>query len=89
MNYQRFDLGMVNAGRIVEVVLTGSATNVRLLDDKNLLNYTRGKDYKFEGGLTTKSPVRLQVPSRGHWYVVLDWEGQEGTAQATVTLLKE
>jgi hypothetical protein len=89
MSFLKFDLGVVNAGRVVEIVLKGSATNIRLLDDKNLYNYVRGQDYKFEGGLATKSPARLKIPSRGHWYVVLDWKGQEGTAEATATLLPE
>jgi hypothetical protein len=89
MTFLKFDLGSLNAGRTVEIVLKGSVTNVRLLDDKNLYNYVHAHEYKFEGGVAKKSPVRLKIPTRGHWYVVLDWKGLEGTAEGTVTILPE
>lgn len=35
MNYTHYDLGQLNSGQIVEVTLSGSAANVRLMDSTN------------------------------------------------------
>jgi len=42
---------------------------------------------RFYGGHATRSPVRLQVPSSGHWYVVVDYGGLPGRGRAGVRVL--
>lgn len=76
------DLGQRRRGDIVEVTLKGSAANVRLLDSTNFSRYRNGREHRYIGGLAQKSPVRLQIPSGGHWHVVVDMQGLNGTTHA-------
>jgi hypothetical protein len=87
MNYRKFDLGILSSGRAVQITLSGDATNVRLLDVQNMVNYVHGRDYNFTGGVAKKSPVILRVPHPGRWYVVLDMEGLKGDTDASVKIL--
>lgn len=75
------DLGSRKRGDVVEVTLTSGA-NVRVLDSTNFQKYRRGQDHRFHGGLATKSPVRIQIPSSGHWYAVVDMQGLRGSTRA-------
>lgn len=75
------DLGQRKRGDMVEVTLTSGA-NVRVLDSSNFQKYRRGQDHRFLGGLAKKSPVRIQIPSRGHWYAVVDMQGLRGSTRA-------
>lgn len=75
------DLGSRKRGDVVEVTLTSGA-NVRVLDSTNFQKYRRGQDHRFYGGLATKSPVRIQIPSSGHWYAVVDMQGLRGSTRA-------
>jgi hypothetical protein len=79
VNYLKFDLGKLKSDKIVEVILSGDATNVRLLDQSNMYSYVHGHDFQCLGGLVTKSPVRLSIPRDDHWYVIIDMKGLEGT----------
>jgi len=86
MNFLKFDLGKLNTGRVVEVTLSGDEANVRLINEKNIYNYTHSRPYDFVGGLVKKSPYRLEIPSYAHWYVVVDMAGLEGEVDASVKI---
>lgn len=80
---KRYDLEQQTAGTIVEIVLS-SINNVRLMDHANYLNYVEGKPYKAIGGRMEKSPTRLQIPTNGHWHVVVDRVGFNKLANSNV-----
>ena len=86
MYYLKFDLGILNSDRIVEITLQKTAANVHLLDGSNFFNYVRGRDFSGIGGLTMYSPVTFTIPNHDHWYVVVDTKGYKGTPQASVKL---
>jgi len=71
---------------VVEVTLTNGA-NVRLMDSSNFNNYKNGRRHRFQGGLAKKSPIRLQVPNSGRWYVAVDMQGLRGSTKASVRTL--
>ena len=76
------DLGFRHNGDVVEVTLSGSAANVRLLDSSNFSNYRNGRQHRYYGGLAQQSPVRIPIPHSGIWHVVVDMQGLRGTVNA-------
>ncbi len=82
MDFIQSDLGYRQAGDVVEVTLSGNAANVRLLDSGNFTAYRSGRQHRYIGGLARQSPVRLQIPSAGHWYAVVDMQGLAGSTRA-------
>ena len=87
VNYWSSDLGMISAGAVVEVSLTGTAANVMLLDSSNFASYKSGRSFRYVGGHFRSSPIRLTSPSPGHWHVVIDYGGSAGSGKASVRLL--
>jgi len=87
MNFTHYDLGNRTSGEIVEVTLSGNAANVRLMDSLNFQNYRNGKKHRYFGGHTTKSPIRLAIPSSGHWHVAVDMGGYNGSVKSAIRLL--
>lgn len=87
MNFNVYDLGSLKSGERVQVTLQGSAANVRLMDSSNYSNYKNGRRHTYYGGLITKSPVVLGVPSSGRWYVTVDMVGLRGTVRSSVKVL--
>ncbi len=87
MNYWTSDLGVLSAGAVVEVALTGNAANVMLLDSSNLASYKSGRSFHYVGGHFKRSPIRLTAPSSGHWHVLIDYGGVAGNGTASVRLL--
>jgi hypothetical protein len=81
------DLGYRQAGDVVEITLSGSAANVRLLDSSNFQAYRAGRQHRYIGGLARQSPVRLQIPNAGSWHVAVDMQGLKGTARASFRLI--
>ena len=77
MSFLQYDLGSRQRGEIVEVTLTRGA-NVRLMNSSDFLNYKNGRRHRYIGGLARQSPVRLQIPNAGHWYVAVDMQGLQG-----------
>jgi hypothetical protein len=69
---------------VVRVALEGDAANVRLLDHSNYRSFQAGQQHHYYGGHYTASPVVLQVPNGGHWYVVIDYGGLPGRGRAAV-----
>jgi hypothetical protein len=49
MKFVHHDLGNRKGGEIVEVKLSGSAANVRLMDSSNLQNYKNGRQHRYYG----------------------------------------
>lgn len=86
MQFIHSDLGYRKAGEIVEVTLTSGA-NVRLMDSSNFSSYKNGRPHRCIGGLAQRSPVRLQIPSSGHWYVAVDMQGLRGSTRASFRML--
>jgi hypothetical protein len=87
MQFIHHDLGQRRGGEIVEITLSGSAANVRLMDSAQFENYRSGREHTFHGGLATKSPVRMQIPHAGAWYVAVDMQGLKGTVHSTARIL--
>ncbi len=58
---------------MVEVVLSGAASEVFLADDANVRKLERGDvgGFRGYGGPFDRSPVRLRVPSSGMWNVIV------------------
>lgn len=87
MKYLVWDLKQLKRNKQVKITLTGNAANVRLMDSSNYNNYKSGRSHRYVGGLVTKSPVVLGVPSSGHYYVTVDMQGLRGSTNASVQVL--
>ena len=87
MKFQQFSLGHQTRGTVVEVTLSGSAANVRLLDSANLQNYRAGRRHQYYGGLITKTPARLTIPRTGTWYVTVDLQGLRGQVRSSIRVI--
>lgn len=87
MQFVKHDLGHRTAGEIVEVILKGNAANVRLMDSSNFQSYRSGRRHRYIGGHAKRSPVRLQIPRSGHWYVAVDMGGYKGKVSSSVRML--
>ncbi|MBQ8093717.1 MAG: DUF1883 domain-containing protein [Clostridia bacterium] len=86
MNFSYYDLGQLDAGKVVEVSLT-KAANVRLMDSTNYSNYKNGRRHHYYGGYVKQSPYRITVPRSGHWYVTIDLGGYAGSLRHSVRVL--
>lgn len=84
--FTQYDLGRLDKGATVVVTLKGSAANVRLMDSTNFRSYKNGRKHRYVGGLAKSSPIRLSVPSNGHWYVTVDMQGLRGTVRSSVSV---
>lgn len=87
MQFIQHDLGYRKTGEIVEVILSGNSANVRLMDSSNFQSYKSGRQHRFYGGRATKSPVRLQIPHSGTWYVAVDMMGLGGSVRSSARVL--
>ena len=89
MKFQHYDLGYHKRGEVIEVALSGNAANVRLMDGSNFSSYKGGRRHRYYGGLAKKSPVRLQIPSAGHWHVAVDLQGLGGSVRTSIRVLPQ
>jgi len=87
MKFQYYDLKHLDGGEIVEVILSGNAANVRLMDSSNYSNFKNGRRHTYYGGNAKRSPVKIPVPRSGHWYIVIDLGGYTGTVRSSVNVL--
>jgi hypothetical protein len=87
MNFTHYDLGQKRGGEIVEITLSGSAANVRLMDSSNFQSFRSRRQHRYQGGLVKRSPVRLQIPRAGHWHVTVDMQGLRGTVRSGLRVL--
>lgn len=85
MQHLYFDLKQQKKGAVAVVTLDKQA-NVRLMTANNYRALKAGRRFSFHGGRATKSPVRLQIPSNGHWFVVVDIGGLAGQVRASVAV---
>ena len=81
--HQQLDLA---ADDLVEVALDNAA-NVMLLDPTNYEAY-RNHPFRYQGGYTTTSPFRINVPHAGRWHLVVDLGGGPGAVRASVAVHK-
>ncbi|MEZ5870710.1 MAG: DUF1883 domain-containing protein [Nitratireductor sp.] len=86
MKFIHSDLGHRSRGEIVEFTLTNGA-NVRLLSSSDFSNYKNGRRHRYVGGLANKSPIRLSIPSSGHWHAVVDTQGLRNGTNASIRVL--
>jgi hypothetical protein len=87
MQFNYWDLGQRSRGEVVEITLSGNAANVRLMDSSNYSAFKAGRSHRATGGHVKKSPVRLQIPNSGRWYVTVDYGGYSGRGRASVQVL--
>ncbi len=87
MQFTKYDLGYREPGEIVEVRLSGSAANVRLMDTANFNSYQSGRGHQYFGGLAKQSPIRLAIPSGGYWVVTVDMAGLVGSVRSSARVL--
>lgn len=85
-DFVKYDLGRLDAGSTVEISLAHRA-NVHLLDTPNFSRYRSGRDFHAIGGEALRSPLHLQTPTTGHWYVVMDLGGATGRIESSVRVL--
>ncbi len=83
MNYLDFDLGQLAGGESVLVELAGVESDVMLMTTTEVRNFAAGRSTQYFGGHSRRSPVRLGVPSAGHWHVVVV-PGPGGQVRASV-----
>lgn len=86
MQFIHNNLGQRKRGEIVEVTLTNGA-NVRLMDSSNFNSYKNGRRHRYTGGLAKQSPLRLEIPSSGHWHVAVDMQGLRGSTKSSIRVL--
>lgn len=86
MKFTHYDLGYKQRGEIVEIILSGSAANVRLMDSSNFSNYRNGRQHRYYGGLAKQSPIRLAIPNSGNWHVTVDMQGLVGTVRSSIRM---
>lgn len=85
MNHLNYEFD-ADAGDVAEVTIDRAA-NVLLMDPSNYSAYRQGRNYRYTGGYATRSPVRLAVPGRGHWHVIVDLGGGPGQVRANTRVL--
>ena len=82
-----YNLGMLENGDTVEVSLTKNAVNVRLMTKDDYYHlYLNDKPCNYYGGVATVSPYTLAIPTKGHWYLVVDMKGLSGVAEFSVSV---
>jgi hypothetical protein len=86
VNYSVYDLKQRDGGEVVEVQLSAGA-NVLLLDSSNYSAFRAGRRHRYFGGLARRTPVRLQVPRSGHWFLVIHMGGLQGTVRHSMRIL--
>jgi hypothetical protein len=87
MQFIQHNLGYRKGDEIVEITLSGNAANVRLMDSANLSSYKSGRQHRYYGGLAKQSPIRLQIPHSGTWYVAVDMQGLRGSVRSSARIL--
>ena len=89
MGFTHYDLGYQSRGTVVEVSLSGSAANVRLLDSSDFQHYRSGRRHSYYGGLIRRSPAHLAIPHSGHWHVTVDMQGLRRTTRSSIRLIPQ
>ena len=87
MNFTHYKLGNQKKGNVVEVTLSGSAANVRLMNSSNFQSYRAGRKHSYYGGLVKRSPANIAIPSSGTWHLVVDMQGLRGRVKSSIQVL--
>lgn len=87
MSFTHYDLGTIEKGNIVEILLEGNAANVQLMDNINFQHYKNGRRCQYFGGHVTTSVTQLPVPSKGRWHVAIDMGGHQGSVKSSVRVI--
>jgi hypothetical protein len=85
--FNYWDIGQQKRGAVVRVTLSGNAANVRLFDSSNYQAFKSGRNARGIGGQVRRSPVDIEIPRTGRWYVVVDYGGHPGRGKAGVEVL--
>ena len=72
---------------VVHVTLSGSESDVFLVDYSNLCSFRRGDRFSYFGGHFRASPVTLSAPSRGRWHLVIQPIGN-GSVRASSRVIR-
>lgn len=87
MNYLKWPIGQAGPGTTVEVTLSGVESDVFIVDAPNFAAMQHGRSFRYHGGHSQASPVRLSVPHQGNWTAVViptGGAGQRVSASARV-----
>ena len=87
MNFTQYKLGNQQKGNVVEVTLSGSAANVRLMNSSNFQSYRAGRKHTYHGGLVKRSPANIAIPSSGTWHLVVDMQGLRGRVKSSIRVM--
>ncbi|WP_321281390.1 DUF1883 domain-containing protein [Marinifilum fragile] len=87
MQFQKYNLGHLKGGEVVEVTLKGNAANIKLMNSSNFQSYRAGRRHTYYGGYVRKSPYRVKVPNSGTWYLTVDLGGYSGKVSSSVKVL--
>ncbi|MCT2587558.1 DUF1883 domain-containing protein [Actinophytocola gossypii] len=72
MEHHCREIGSCAGGAQFELELRGPTGRVCLMDADNYQAYLDGDEYEFHGGFWESSPVGLEIPYDGFWYLVID-----------------
>lgn len=84
MNFLNYEVS-TGPNSVIEVILSGNAANVQVMDESNFQSFRSGRSHRHYGGYYTQSPILIKVPS-GRWHVVVHLGGTAGHVSATVTV---
>jgi hypothetical protein len=73
----------------IVVVHCSHQCNVYLMDNANFAAYRQRGKFTFFGGFAKLFPVRMPVPSSGHWNVVIDLGGRQAEIQHTISYIRQ
>ncbi|GEM_PF-1123172 len=77
-----------DTGDLIRVKISGNAF-VRFLDPLNFEYYKNGRKYTGEGGYCDRPSTEFHVPYKGTFHVVVDHNGQDGSASAVVDIFRK
>lgn len=84
MDFTYHKLGRLQKGQKVEIILEGNAANVFLMDEATFRRYQHDRKRLGIGGLMNHSPVYLNVPHSGCWFLTVDFGGYDGKVKTSV-----
>lgn len=87
VQFTHYKFDGLQAGQTIEVTLSGSAANVRVMNTANFNAYKSGRQHRYLGGLVKQSPFRVSVPNSGQWHVTIDMAGLRGSVRSSARVL--
>ncbi|MEX1140696.1 MAG: DUF1883 domain-containing protein [Thermoleophilaceae bacterium] len=86
--FNYFDLKQCKRGDVYRVELS-SALNVLLVDSSGLSAFKARRQYRYWGGLITRSPHDFVIPRSGHWYLIYHAWGLRSGGRISIRPLVE